>query len=175
MTEHLDILTSKSLEVLRTEASTNSQALFHENGTLKTLDELGRELKLDFQESPFSLPGEFKLRLPDGSDWSLNHDRSNAVALYTQLGGLTPSSATNEALWVTLGFGKLADYANARMAVMRDPAGLDASTAEISNSNGSRILTKRFAVRSRDRWREHPISRLWWVCEFANRFTDIGT
>jgi len=174
MTEYLQILTSTSLEILRTEANTNQDIFFLEDGSLKSLNELSRECSLEFQSSPFTLPAEFELLQPEGSDWSVNHDRLNSESLYNNLGGMTPSSATNETLWVTLGFSQLAGYANARRPVQMSQSHslVDAKTTSKDHTN--EILGKRFAVRSRDRWREHPIARLWWVYEFASRFSELG-
>jgi hypothetical protein len=161
----LELLTTDSLHELKSIASARAGMLLDANDQVKSLESLVTEFDLVLTQSKFTLDETVSLRIPNGTSWSENYDRENSIAVAKALAGITPARATDERLWATLSLGEFAAYANTRRPIR---AGNSAYT-------GTDFKKFRLASTNRDRWRENPISRLWWLHNYANAIENVDT
>ena len=99
-----------------------------------------------------------KLLIPDSTSWDKNFDRENSLRIFSALPNFLPIHAADERLWVSLAFGNYFEYAKKRWS----------AESTKSKDLSQLILNHWFCPTSRSRWRDHAISRLWWVGHIAN-------
>ncbi len=146
------ILNEESLERIRNIAKENGYlALFD-------LNSLVREHDLHLITSPYDFDSEVELLIPESNSWDKNYDKENAIKIFNALPNFLPIHAADERFWVSLAFGKYFEYAKRRWGVD------DTKSKDLSQL----ILNHWFCPTSRSRWRDHAISRLWWVGYMAN-------
>jgi hypothetical protein len=153
MIKNLEILSLDSIEKLRNIVKTSSDF------RLTSLEEIVSRYDLKMVSSQFSIDGNVELVLPEGNDWNHNNDQINSKIIYKALPDLNILTSTDERLWVTLAFGLFSKYSEKRWLKQ---------TGDARN-----ILNHWFAPTSRTRWRDHSISRLWYVGYFAKGFQEI--
>ena len=159
----LELLTTDSIYELKSIASARAKLLTDSRGDVKTLEVLCEEFHLTTTQSRFALDETVSLLIPEGSSWTENHDRENSIAIAKALVGITSSRATDERLWATLSLGEYSDYSNARRPVRGDtPSHIETDFRRF-----------RLASTNRDRWRENPISRLWWLNQYCNSIEGV--
>lgn len=144
--ENITILTSESLERLRNAVVGNSQLV------RKNLSELVAELELSTVEHVATIDTDLVL------DPEQNADIPNMIALAAAIKGLTPELATDERLWVSLAIGQFHDYTYARWG------GKAKTDVDLLAFWKLHIL----ASSTRNRWRDHAVSRLWWMHRYAS-------
>ena len=161
----LELLTTESIRELKSIASARAESLLDDEGKLKSLNSLVGEFGLSLAQSKFTIDETIALRIPDGSSWAENHDRENSVRITKALGGLSAARATDERIWTTLSLGVYAEYADARRKIFvnKDDKG----------SIKTQFQQARLASSMRNRWREHPIARLWWLNFYAQSFEAL--
>lgn len=143
----MKVLSTQSLEQLRNIVRKDAKFV------VVPLEELVGRYSLTMVNSELELPKNFKLEAPINQSWNGNRDRQNAELIQTLIPSLTRANATDERFWVTLAFREALEYSVLRW-------GGD----EVSNKL---ILNHWFAPSSRSRWRDHSVSRLWYVSSFA--------
>lgn len=148
------VLSSGSLEELR------NIVLSDEKFVLEPLEELVSRYSLSMISAEIDLPKNFSLISPLNDSWSGNMDKENAEQMQTLLPRLTRVTATDERFWVTLAFREALDYSVLRWG-----------GNEIDNKL---ILNHWFAPSSRSRWRDHAVSRLWYVSSFASSLEGVS-
>jgi hypothetical protein len=109
--------------------------------------------------SDLELPKNFKLEAPINQSWSGNKDRENAELISTLIPNLTRANATDERFWVTLAFREALEYSVLRWGG--------------DEGNNRLILNHWFAPSTRSRWRDHSVSRLWYVSSFATGLHSV--
>jgi hypothetical protein len=144
--ENITILTSESLEKLRNAVVGNCQL------ARKNLSELAAELELTTVEHAATINTDLVL------DPKQTADIPNMIALAAAIDGLTPELATDERLWVSLAIGQFHDYTYARWG------GKAKTDADLLAFWKLHVL----ASSTRNRWRDHAVSRLWWMHRYAS-------
>jgi hypothetical protein len=144
--ENITILTSESLEKLRNAVVGNCQL------ARKNLSELVAELELTTVEHAATIDKDLVL------DPKQTADIPNMIALAAAIDGLTPELATDERLWVSLAIGQFRDYTYARWG------GKAKTDADLLAFWKLHVL----ASSTRNRWRDHAVSRLWWMHRYAS-------
>ena len=152
MSTELMILSEESLEHIRNKAIENGYSV------LNNLEKLVNENSLKLISSPYQFDSTIDLLIPQSYSWDKNSDRENSLRLFQALPNFLPIHAADERLWVSLAFGKYFDYAKARWGAD------DTKSRDLSRL----IINHWFCPTSRSRWRDHAISRLWWVGYIAN-------
>jgi hypothetical protein len=144
--ENITILTSESLEKLRNAVVGNSQLV------RKNLSELVAELELTTVEHAATIDTDLVL------DPKQTADIPNMIALAAAINGLTPELATDERIWVSLAIGQFHDYTYARWG------------GKAKTDDGLLAFWKLHVLASstRNRWRDHAVSRLWWMHRYAS-------
>ena len=146
------ILSEESLETLR------NLNLHSKENIFMNLQDLSKIFEIKLVESSIKWESSTQLKLPESSSWEKNFDRENATVIYNALSNLTPSGASDERFWVTLAFDTYFEYSAIRWGV--DHAKLEDVPAILKNHW--------FCPTSRSRWRDHSISRLWWIGYLAH-------
>lgn len=147
------VLSTQSVEQLRNIVRKD------EKFVLEPLEELVARYSLTMVNSDLELPKDFKLESPVNQSWNGNKDRENAELIQALIPNLTRANATDERFWVTLAFREALNYSVLRW-------GGD----EVSNKL---ILNHWFAPTTRARWRDHSVSRLWYVSTFASGLDSV--
>ena len=153
------ILSEVSVEKLRTIAQKSGYSVLFD------LQKLVADHELELVKSPYEFIPEVKLLIPESSSWEKNIDKDNAIRVFEALPNLLPIYAADERLWVTLAYGSYFDYSVKRW-------GADNTK---SKDLSSLILNHWFCPTSRSRWRDHAISRLWWVGYIANSVPELDS
>jgi hypothetical protein len=161
------VLSQNSLDTLRIKAIDDPYALLNKDESTKSLEVLVDEFKLETVMSPIKLGVDLELQFPEGPSWEANGDRKNALLMHQAFSKLSPALATDERIWVSLAFGDLREYADARWPMSRHTSDKSSLT--------SGLMSKRFAATSRIRWRENAISRLWWLGHYVESFSGIDS
>lgn len=146
------ILNEESLERIRTIAKESGYS------ALIDLKDLILEHDLQLIASPYDFDSKVELLIPESNSWEKNNDRENATRIFNALPNFLPIHAADERLWVSLAFGNYFEYAKRRWGAD------DTKSKDLSRL----ILNHWFCPTSRSRWRDHAISRLWWVGYIAN-------
>jgi hypothetical protein len=141
------VLSTQSLEQLRNIVRKDDKFV------VEPLEELVSRYSLTMVNSDLELPKNFKLEAPINQSWSGNKDRENAELIPTLIPNLTRANATDERFWVTLAFREALEYSVLRWGG--------------DEGNNRLILNHWFAPSTRSRWRDHSVSRLWYVSSFA--------
>jgi hypothetical protein len=141
------VLSTQSLEQLRNIVRKD------EKFVLEPLEELVARYSLTMVNSDLELPKNFKLESPLNQSWNGNKDRENAELIQALIPTLTRANATDERFWVTLAFREALDYSVLRWGG--------------DEGDNKLILNHWFAPSTRSRWRDHSVSRLWYVSSFA--------
>ena len=141
------VLSTESLEQLR------NIILQDKDFVLEPLEQLVERYSLRMTNSDLDRPENLTLHSPVNTSWSGNMDRENSELIHGLFPKLTRAQATDERLWVTLAFREGLEYSVLRW-------GGD----DIDNK---KILLHWFAPSSRSKWRDHSLSRLWYVSSFA--------
>lgn len=157
MATDFQILSEVSVEKLRIIAKGSGYS------ALGNLQKLVADHELELVKSPYDFLPEVKLLIPESSSWEKNFDKENAIRVFQALPNLLPIYAADERLWVTLAYGDYFDYALKRWG---------ADTTKSKNLT-SLILNHWFCPTSRSRWRDHAISRLWWVGFIAHSVPEM--
>lgn len=111
-----------------------------------------------FQDLPFEVP-EFSL--VDGSGNPLSDEVASSI-IYKKLQFPSITFATDERVWVSLAFGDHFGYAKKRWEhSLRDERDLEAVSNHLENHF--------FCATPRARFRDHAISRLWWIRRYIDR------
>ena len=105
-------------------------------------------------------PRATELKLPDVTN---TQDKHNSIAVFNSFDFLTPALASDERLWVTLAFREYGDYSKSRWI----PESLQ------DEALSKNLVNHWFALTARDRWRNHSISRLWWVAYFVENLQNV--
>jgi hypothetical protein len=157
MSSNLRILNEEGLETLRNCLRNGNPSI------LKPLPDLVEEFNLELIDSPYHINKDVNLFLPESSTWEKNHDRENALLIYNSLPGFTPVHASDERFWVSLAFGPFMEYSSKRW------------NAESKSQEDLITLLKNhwFCPTARSRWRDHTISRLWWVGYLAHTYENL--
>tara|TARA_X000000950_G_scaffold43777_1_gene49168 strand:+ start:760 stop:1512 length:753 start_codon:yes stop_codon:yes gene_type:complete len=123
-----------------------------ETGSLldMSFDDMVDEFNLQMLDIEVAFDNKTVLTKPEGIQQDKNYDLQNCMAITSALAQLTDIDATDERLWVTLGFREFKDY-----AISRWPA--KSKVEEPQNT-----LNHWFARGTRALMRDHAISRLWW-------------
>jgi len=148
------VISSSSLEELR------NIVLVEKSFTLQPLEELVSRYSLTLAETEIEVESDFSLILPLNDSWSGNMDRENSLLIQSVLPGLSRAAATDERIWVTLAFREAFEY-----SVIRWGGG---------KNDNKHILNHWFAPSSRSKWRDHSVSRLWYVSSFASNLEGIS-
>jgi hypothetical protein len=148
------VLSTQSLEQLRNIVRTD------EKFVLEPLEELVGRYSLTMVNSDLELPKNFKLLFPENDSWTGNKDRENAELIQSLIPTLTRANATDERFWVTLAFREALDYSVLRWGG--------------DEGDNKLILNHWFASSSRAKWRDHSVSRLWYVSSFAAGLEGIS-
>lgn len=141
------VLSTQSLEQLRNIVRKD------EKFVLEPLEELVARYSLTMVNSDLELPKNLKLESPLNQSWNGNKDRENAELIQALIPTLTRANATDERFWVTLAFREALDYSVLRWGG--------------DEGDNKLILNHWFAPSTRSRWRDHSVSRLWYVSSFA--------
>jgi hypothetical protein len=151
---------SVDFKILNEESLENIRNIAKESGysVLFNLDKLVLEHDLKLITSPYDFDLNSTLLIPEATSWDKNFDKENALRVYESLPNLLPIHAADERLWTSLAFGHFFDYSKKRWGVE------DTKSKDLSQL----ILNHWFCPTSRSRWRDHSISRLWWVGHIAN-------
>ena len=152
MSINLKILNEESLENIRNIAKENGYSALFE------LESLVVEHDLRLINSPYEFDSSVELLIPDSTSWDKNFDRENSLRIFSALPNFLPIHAADERLWVSLAFGNYFEYAKKRWS----------AESTKSKDLSQLILNHWFCPTSRSRWRDHAISRLWWVGHIAN-------
>lgn len=148
------VLSTQSLEQLRNIVRMDDKFV------LEPLEELVERYSLTMIGSDLVLPKNFKLLSPVNNTWSGNKDRENAELIQSLIPGLTRANATDERFWVTLAFREAFEYSVLRWGG--------------DEGDNTLILNHWFAPSSRSKWRDHSVSRLWYVSSFASGLEGIS-
>lgn len=148
------VLSTESLEQLRNIVREDSAFV------LEPLEDLVARYSLSMVGSDQELPKNFKLLSPVSDSWSENMDRENASLILSLLPGLSRANATDERFWVTLAFREALEYSVLRWGG--------------DKGDNKLILNHWFAPSSRAKWRDHSVSRLWYVASFAESLNGIS-
>jgi hypothetical protein len=144
--ENITIITSESLDRLRNEVIGDKSLI------LKSLDVLVDELDLETVEHVATIDTDLLL------DPSQTADIENMLALAGSIEGLTPELATDERLWVSLALGQFRDYSYQRWG----------NKAKADDDLFKYWRLHVLAASTRNRWRDHSVSRLWWMHRYAS-------
>ncbi len=147
------VLSTQSLEQLRNIVRKD------EKFVLEPLEELVARYSLTMVNSDLELPKNFKLESPLNQSWNGNKDRENAELIQALIPTLTRANATDERFWVTLAFREALDYSVLRWGG--------------DEGDNKLILNHWFAPSTRSRWRDHSVSRLWYVSSFAAGLNSV--
>lgn len=148
------VLSTQSLEQLRNIVRADDKFV------LEPLEELVSRYSLSMIGSDLELPKNFKLLPPENDSWTGNKDRENSELIQTLIPNLSRANATDERFWVTLAFREALEYSVLRWG------GDDVDNKQIFNHW--------FAPTSRAKWRDHSVSRLWYVSSFAAGLEGIS-
>jgi len=148
------VLSTQSLEQLRNIVRADDMFV------LEPLEELVSRYSLSMIGSDLELPKNFKLLPPENDSWTGNKDRENSELIQTLIPNLTRANATDERFWVTLAFREAFEYSVLRWGG--------------DDVDNKQILNHWFAPTSRAKWRDHSVSRLWYVSSFAAGLEGIS-
>lgn len=127
-------------------------------------DQHCEELHLSFVSTGYAVDTSKALLMPMGMRQEENMDSENCKIILTVVPKLTPAQATDERLWVTLGFTQFSDYVKARWPFR--VIGGEQQSAHIANHW--------FANGVRGRMRDNAISRLWWMGFTASNIPNMS-
>lgn len=147
------VLSTQSLEQLRNIVRKDEQFV------LEPLEELVSRYSLTMVNSDLELAKNFHLESPNNQSWSGNKDRENAELIRALIPNMTRANATDERFWVTLAFREALNYSVLRWGGDR--------------GDNKLILGHWFAPTTRSRWRDHSVSRLWYVSAFASGLESV--
>ena len=147
MSVDFKILNEESLESIRNIAKESGYSV------LSSLESLVLEHDLNLIDSPYIFDLNATLLIPDSTSWEKNFDRENSLRIYDALPNFLPIHAADERLWASLAFGQFFEYSKKRWG----------AESTKSKDLSQLILNHWFCPTSRSRWRDHSISRLWWV------------
>jgi hypothetical protein len=148
------VLSTQSLEQLRNIVRADDKFV------LEPLEELVSRYALTMVNSDLELPKNFKLLSPENDSWTGNKDRENSELIQSFIPKLTRANATDERFWVTLAFREALEYSVLRWGG--------------DDVDNKQILNHWFAPTSRAKWRDHSVSRLWYVSSFAAGLEGIS-
>jgi len=157
MFEPIEVLTTESLEVLRTSLLTDQDPRFLH------LDELKQMYPITTYKRSIELDRSLHLVMTSEEPSSRESDRRNSLALSGALKGVRWQHLREETLWVSLCFGPFFDYACDRWGITSDADKVKTILRNHWFTSGSRSL-----------WRDHAISRLWWVGTYVNEFQEMN-
>ena len=146
MLQRINLLTADCLEEFR------SIVLSTDDIRFPRFELLVHEYKLETYESQYTLDQNVLLLKSDKGADNKELDKQNALRVHSALGGVTWQSLRDESLWVSLAFGHFYDYVITRWGSVTDP--------DVRRKNHALHW---FTSTSRSLWRDHAISRLWWM------------
>lgn len=147
----MQILSTESLEKLRSECSTDPQLI------LKPFDEVVDNFNLTLIPHKYGNKSLPTLQQPDGQTQDKNKDLENCKIIIGSLADLTAADATDERLWATLCFREYATYVRSRWSLDR------------AKNAKNHVQEHWFARTNRNRMRDNAIARLWWMAHIAKR------
>lgn len=159
MSVDFKILNEESLESIRNIAKESGYSV------LSSLESLVLEHDLKLIDSPYIFDLNATLLIPDSTSWEKNFDRENSLRIYDALPNFLPIHAADERLWASLAFGQFFEYSKKRWG----------AESTKSKDLSQLILNHWFCPTSRSRWRDHSISRLWWVGFIANSTPGLSS
>jgi hypothetical protein len=156
MPNQIEILTIESLEILRT------CLLTEKSPQIRRLEELKILYSLTTYKSHLQLDDSVSLILQSNETSVRDADRANSVNVRKALNGVRWQHLREEALWVSLCFGHFFDYATNRWGVPEDP-------------NKVKVILRNhwFTAGSRSFWRDHAVSRLWWMGAYLEEYSEL--
>lgn len=158
MFEPIDVLTTESLEILRTSLLTD------QDPQILCLDDLKEMYPITTYKRSIELDSALHLIMSSEDDNSREADRRNSLSLVDALAGVRWQHLREETVWVSLCFGPFFDYASDRWSVPTD------------FQNVKRVLRNHwFTSGSRSLWRDHAISRLWWIGKYVKEFEEMDS
>ena len=125
------------------------------------LNEYAELIELRYFESNYDLDEKYKLSIPVDANHFRESDIENSLTIQKILPNIPGASLRDDSLWTTLAFNHFFDY-----MVSRWPLPNDSSKARSS------IVNHYFLGGSRSLWRDHGITRLWWLGRYASRFSE---
>lgn len=125
------------------------------------LNEYAEFIQLKYFDSNYDLDEKYKLLIPIDADNFRESDIENSLTIQKILPNIIGTSLRDDQLWTTLAFTHFFDY-----MVKRWPLPNDSSKARSS------ILNHYFLGGSRSLWRDHGITRLWWLGRYASRLSE---
>ena len=153
MSKNFEILSSESVEKLR------NVVKYSKDFQIEEFERLVSKYDLKLISSSYNVVSDTNLLMPDSTDWDSNNDKPNSILLFNSIPNLTADLSTDERLWTTLAFGLWSNYSKARW---------------LKDENDSKsIVNHWFAPTARSRWRDHSISRLWYVGNFSHSIPSL--
>ncbi len=114
--------------------------------------------QIAFQELPFEI-SDFSLIDGDGKPLP---DKAAASIIYKNLRFPSTSFSTDERIWVSLVFDQHFEYSKRRWAhTLRNEEDIDSVANHLQNHF--------FCATSKSRFRDHALSRLWWIQRYIER------
>ena len=167
----MEILTQESVETLRLNCTQDSRIINRD------FEDIVVDLNLQLIEANYTID-DFSLLTSQGKSQDQNKDNENCSRILQYFHNFTPADATDERLWVTLGFREHKKYACSRWPFKSfdEMLGEDIDRPKEAkpkktkqDENTSNLLNHWFCSGARARMRDHAISRLWWMAYIARK------
>lgn len=154
----LQVLKTESVQKLRRIVLATPEIIY------EPLDELVDKHSLSFVQSTYSIDSSITLLSSTGISQDQNKDSENCSRILVALPSLSPANATDERLWVTLSFGKFAEYVRERWQFRNSQ----------EDKLSKHVLNHWFAAGVRGRMRDNGVSRLWWMGYIAKKIPGMS-
>jgi len=141
---------SRSLDVIR--SPDLAERLYH-----RGIFDFGPEDGVNFEENGV-LVGDFSLLDSKGN---VLPDRLASTLVYDSIKFVSVAQSTDERFWVTIALGSHLDYGQKRWAHVLKEASPESLKRHLENHF--------FCTTSRNRFRDHSLSRLWWLRRFIEK------
>jgi len=155
--QRIKLLTADCLEEFRSIVLSTHETKFPRFETLV------HECKLETYESQYTLETNVMLLKSDKNLDNKELDKQNSLTFSSALGGVTWQSLRDESLWVSLAFGYFYDYVISRWGDFTD-----------TEARKKTLTLHWFTSTSRSLWRDHAISRLWWMGSYCSDLQSIS-
>lgn len=153
MFQKIRVLSSESIEEFRAAVLTSP-------GTeIKPLSSYIDQYDLTSFETSYEIDVDLELQIDSGDN--KESDKVNAMRMVEALSGVSWQALRDEGLWISLAFEHFLDYAKCRW-----PLG-------VSGSKRKNLENHWFPSTTRSLWRDHAISRLWWMGRYCKELQTI--
>jgi len=153
MFQKIRVLTSESIEEFRAAVLTSPDT------EIRNLSHYIDQYNLSSYESSYGIDPDLELHAYLGDN--KESDKTNAMRMVDALSGASWQSLRDEGLWISLAFENCFDYAVGRWPL--DAPGSKRKTLE----------NHWFPSTARSLWRDHAISRLWWMGQYCKELQTI--